>query len=90
MSDGRYMPSRFWCFAALLAVAAMQKRLSISIVTVDDDGDCLLYADDILLTCHSVTVMQQMLDTCSEEAGLLDCSFDTVNPLVHKVAKMVT
>ena len=26
---------------------------------------CLLYADDIILVCHSITTMQLMLDICS-------------------------
>ena len=40
-------------------------------------GCLLLNADDILLVSHSVMVMQLMLNICSDEAQLLDFSFNT-------------
>ena len=46
---------------------------------------CLLYADDILLICHSVTVMQLMLDICSKEAELMDFSFNTVKSVALRI-----
>jgi len=46
---------------------------------------CLLYADDILLICHSVTVMQLMLDICSKEAELMDFSFNTVKLVALRI-----
>ena len=46
---------------------------------------CLLYADDIMLVCHSLTAMQQMLDICSQEADLLDFSFNTVKSVALRI-----
>ena len=46
---------------------------------------CLLYADDIMLVCHSLTAMQRMLDICSQEADLLDFSFNTVKSVALRI-----
>ena len=46
---------------------------------------CLLYADDILLVCHSVTVMQLMLDICSKEAEQLDFTFNAVKSVALRI-----
>jgi len=46
---------------------------------------CLLYADDIILVCHSVTTMQMMLDICSQEANLLDFTFNTVKSMAMRI-----
>ncbi len=46
---------------------------------------CLLYADDILLVCHSITVMQLMLDICSKEADMLDFSFNTAKSVALRI-----
>jgi len=37
---------------------------------------CILYADDILLLCPSVTGLQDMLDRCSETAKYLSLEFN--------------
>ena len=46
---------------------------------------CLLYADDIMLVCHSLTAMQRMLDICSQEADSLDFSFNTVKSVALRI-----
>ena len=38
---------------------------------------CMLYADDIMLVCNSITAMQRTLDIFSRETEMLDFSFDT-------------
>ena len=48
---------------------------------------CLLYADDIMLVSHSITVMQQMLDICSAEAESLDFSFNTVKSVALRIGQ---
>ena len=45
----------------------------------------LLYADDIILMCHSITTMQMMLDICSHEANLLDFTFNTVKSMAMRI-----
>ena len=37
---------------------------------------CILYVDDILLLCPSVTGLQDMLDKCSETAKYLSLEFN--------------
>ena len=46
---------------------------------------CLLFADDILLVCHTITAMQLMLDICSNEAEQLDFSFNTVKSVALRI-----
>ena len=45
----------------------------------------MLYADDIIRVCHSVTAMQKMLDICSQLAQLLDFSFNTVKSVALRI-----
>jgi len=45
----------------------------------------MLYADDIMLVCHSVSAMQKTLDICSQQAQLLDFSFNTVKSVALRI-----
>ena len=49
---------------------------------------CMLYADDILLMCPSVTGLQQMLDKCSELASSLSLSFNAIKSHCIVVGKL--
>ena len=46
---------------------------------------CMLYADDIMLVCSSITAMQRMLDICSREAEMLDFSFNTAKSVALRI-----
>ena len=45
----------------------------------------MLYADDIMLVCNSITAMQRMLDICSREAEMLDFSFNTAKSVALRI-----
>ena len=46
---------------------------------------CLLYVDDIILVCHSVTTMQMMLDICSQKANSHYFTFNTVKSVAMRI-----
>jgi len=46
---------------------------------------CMLYADDIMLVCNSITAMQRMLGICSREAEMLDFSFNTAKSVALRI-----
>ena len=46
---------------------------------------CILYADDIMLVCNSITAMQRMLDICSREAQMPDFSFNTAKSVALRI-----
>jgi len=47
---------------------------------------CMLYADDSMLVCNSITAMQRMLEICSREAEMLDFSFNTAKSVASVAA----
>jgi len=46
---------------------------------------CMLYADDIMLVCNSITAIQRMLDICSREAEMSDFSFNTAKSVALRI-----
>ena len=46
---------------------------------------CLLYADDIMLIFHSASVMQRMLDVCSEESLCWDFVFNSRKSVAFRI-----
>ena len=46
---------------------------------------CLCYADDIILTSHSVTVMQTMLDLCDVFTADFDVKFNTTKTVAMRI-----
>ena len=46
---------------------------------------CMLYVDDIMLVCSSITAMQWMLDICCREAEMLDFSFNTAKSVALRI-----
>jgi len=93
---GQAVPDSGWCavggvlspclFALFIDFIIFKLRLSGAGAFIGSHYvGCLLYADDIMLVCNSLIDMQRMLDICSQEADLLDFSFNTVKSVALRI-----
>jgi len=48
---------------------------------------CIMYADDLILISASVTVLQQMINVCSEEVSYLDMCFNVSKSTVIRIGR---